>query len=421
MHIIIRFIYIFYLNYIDKIQLAKILKIYFYNKNIINSVFYCVYMTYEIITPMMMPIIFILFILIGYGTLSLSRHYKLPEPLLLFILGLIAQIVIEDINIKPYLVFALVILLFDAGTHFIPRKFDAHSAILIKFIAKSIAVNSIIIGIFLHSILFDSITATTILLSVFVGSALTACSQFEVLKVFKIKKSRLYYLTELEDHLSNPIAMIIMISVMTLILNIEKAPLLSALKSTIISIFFDVGIGLFLGLITLYAVVKIAKRRFFVLTSMVLAFLTYFVAVVFNGGGFIAVIIASIFYHNVTTKVPDMGEFTPLLSNLVYVFTFILMGYMVNISKIWALLACFVFIIYVLTRYILLHFSIRHTHLFMALDCPKGLLAGAVTLLGMIIFTDYYSRGILSMLIFVYIFCITLSYMLNLSTKDIVE
>ncbi|MFT4297861.1 MAG: cation:proton antiporter, partial [Candidatus Woesearchaeota archaeon] len=311
--------------------------------------------------------IFLLFIVVGYSTLIFSRTFKLPEPIILFAIGLIARMFVPSIPLVPLLIFALIILVFDAGAHFIPRKFDAHSLLLSDFIILSIAVNSLLTGLLIYFMIYPKISAFTIILSIIIGSMITACSQFEILKSFKIKRNRLYYLTILEDHLSNPIALIIAISGMNLILHLNNSGFTSSLFSTLSALLVDIGTGFFFGLIMLFVIVRLFKRKHIHFITFLFAILTYFISISGNGTGFIAVLILSLFFHNVSTKMPDMNEFSPFISNLVYIITFMLMGYVVELNIMVLLFAVILFGFYLIFRYVMLHFFIKDTHSFLAL------------------------------------------------------
>ena len=75
-----------------------------------------------IITSTNGSVLFFLFLLVfGYGILLICRKMKWPAPILLFVVGLIAKIFISRIDLMPFMIIAFVLLLFDAGSRFIPR------------------------------------------------------------------------------------------------------------------------------------------------------------------------------------------------------------------------------------------------------------------------------------------------------------
>jgi hypothetical protein len=369
-------------------------------------------------------ILFILFILFGFISLKKFRAFKLPVPIILFVLGIILRFFVTNLIIEPFLIFCMVVLIFDAGAHFIPRKFDKNSFFMFDFIIVSIILNSVIVGSLLYFFVFSRITSLMVLYSFLLGSMITACSQFEILKSFKIKKNNLYDLTILEDHLSNPIILFLSIFLINYIFLVPRTTMLFELNRVLSSLLIDVGIGVFLGLIMLFVIVRLFKRKKIHTTTFLFAFFTFFISIQFGGTGFIAVIILSLFFHNVSTHVSDLGEFTPFVRNLVYVIIFILMGYMVSFNFYLFLLTILLFIFYLLIRYILFFFLFKKVCLFMAFDCPKGLSIGSITLFAMILLENISFNSILilelfSILIVFYIMCIILSYMLNLIKKDI--
>jgi len=371
--------------------------------------------------------IFILLIVIGYGTLSLSRKYKLPEPIILLILGLVGQFFVKGIDLKMYFVFAAIILVFDAGAHFVPRRFKAHELLISEFVIYSIIINSLLVGFMLYFFIFNSITLTTILLSVLFGSLITACSQFEILRGFKIKRNRLYYLTELEDHLSNPIVAILAVVILGFLTQLSQTEILfNAIRNTFSLFFVDLSVGVFAGLIMLYVSIKIFKRKYISVITTIFAIFTFLIAREMDGIGLISVIILSLFFHNVNSKVHDMGEFGPFISNLVYVFVFISLGYIVKINLAVLFFSVVLLVLYLLFRFVFLHIPFRDNYGFLTLDCPKGLMVGAFTLIiyGMyeIHFTHIiFLPQLLSAVIMFFVYTIILSYLVNLIKHNITK
>lgn len=372
-------------------------------------------------------IIFFLVFIIGYIVLYFSKKQKLPAPIILFIIGLFLQLFIKDVDIMPFVVVSLVFLLFDAGSRFIPRKFNNNSIMIAEFVIYSILLNVFFFGLILHFLFFRQLTLYSALLSILFGCLITACSQFEILEFFKVKKNRLYNITELEDHISNPIVMIISVLVLFCLSYLSSNTVSRALALVLGSFFMDIAVGVFFGLIILYIAVRILKRKYTSVVAIVLSLLTYFVAVHYKGTGFIAVMIASLFFHNIVSKKPDMAEFNIYIDDAIYVFVFISMGYIVYMCSKVFLASIFFFLLYLAIRKFLLMFFVKETGeaaSFMTLDCPKGLLAGAFVVYALLIYTaSYYQTLIflLSNLILMFIYSIVLSYCVNILTKDIIK
>ena len=371
---------------------------------------------------------FFLIFIIGYIVLHFSKKQKLPAPVLLFIIGLFSQLFIKNIDIMPFVVVSLVFLLFDAGSRFIPRKFDNKAIMIAEFVIYSMLLNIFFLGLVLHFLFFRQLTLYSALLSMLFGSLITACSQFEILEFFKVKKNRLYNLTELEDHISNPIVMIIAILVLFCLNYLSSSDTVSkALTLVLGSFFMDIAVGVFFGLIILYIAVRILKRKHTSFVAIVLSLLTYFVAVHYKGTGFIAVIVASLFFHNIVSKKPDMAEFNIYIDDAIYVFVFISMGYIAYVCSKVFLASMFFFLLYLAIRKFLLTFFVKEkgeAGSFMTLDCPKGLLAGAFVVYASLVFMASYYQSLiflLSNLILIFIYSIVLSYSVNILTKDIIK
>ena len=367
-------------------------------------------------------IIMLSFVLVAYITLGVSRKFKLPEPLILFLLGIIMQFFIH-IEFFTIIEICLVLLIFDVGAHLVPKKFDNHALKFGEFILSSWFIFTLLFWVFLSYFWSYNVWYLNLTWSVFMSSIITASSQFELLKSFKIKYNRLYFLTELEDNLSNSFMMIVgLISLLFLTNYSSTGTALNILLKTLSQIFVDLSVGVFLGFIMLFFIVKVFKRRFVHYLTFIFAILIYFISVYFGGFGLIAVFIASIFYNNVKSKEAEMHEFVPFIRNLVYILVFIFIGYFIIIDNFAIVWSVILFMIYLLIRYVLLKIMLKYTQSFIAFDCPKGLATGALLL-----FT-YKSLswccGIREMTFFsiiamFFIWCILFSYSLNLYTHKI--
>jgi hypothetical protein len=368
-------------------------------------------------------VLLVILTVLGLFTLILSRKYKLPEPIILFVLGVFAQPYITIIDLKPVLIICLILLLFDAGSRFIPHKFDNHSLVMCEFIISSIAVNSAIIGIVLHLFFFKAISLTTIFASLLIGTLMTACSQFEILKFFRIKNNSYYKITELEDHLSNPIVLAFSILLLLMIQAWNLSGNYIDLLKVFGTIFLDIATGVFIGLFMLYASVKIFNRKHKSILAIFFSLLVYYVSGIYQGNGFFAVIVMSLFFHSTVSKTPDMDEFTPILRDLVYVLVFLIMGYTVKINSYILLLSCVFLAVYLLVRDIMLHLVMRKNLNFLIFDCPKGLAVGALVayaLLDIGMVNISYFNYLFHALILFFTFTILISYFANILTKDII-
>ncbi|MFT4343611.1 MAG: hypothetical protein ACMXYE_02580 [Candidatus Woesearchaeota archaeon] len=369
--------------------------------------------------------IFVLLFLIGYGTLILSRKYHLPEPLILFVIGMMAHVLVPGITAGWIVIIALVLLLFDAGAHFLPRKFDAHSVLVLEFILYSFVANTILSGVLLYAFLVHGFTVQLVLLAIVMGALLTACSQFEILKVFKVHINRLYRLTQLEDHLSNPL----MLTISLIALWFASSYALGidvALVAVLSALFIDIAVGIFFAIIVLALSRKFLRKLPLAYISAPVALLTYYQAYLFGGTGFIAVLVTSLFYHNTVSRVSDLGEFGPFLSNAVYILVFILLGYMIPITFAGLYIGFMLFMLYLSIRYILLGFFFHADQHFMTLDCPKGLAVGAVILLVVVgevsPFAGFPALHVaISSLVVAYVLSIASSYSVNVITHKIIK
>ncbi|MFT4303061.1 MAG: cation:proton antiporter [Candidatus Woesearchaeota archaeon] len=359
-------------------------------------------------------LIFVAFLVIGYLSLIVSRKFHLPEPLILVLLGIAAKFFV-NLHLGIIILLCIILLLFDAGSHFIPRKFDAHSVLMGEFIIYSIIINSLISAFLFYLLIGFSIEF--VILSIISGCLITTCSQFEILKMFKIKKNRLYNLTQLEEHLSNPIAIVFCILLISLILELEKN-FSVALLNTLNYFIIDIALGIVLGLLSIFIVVKLLKRSYFRLSAVILSFFCYFLANKLGGSGFLSVIVLSLFFHNIVSKIPDMDEFDPLVRNIVYIFVYIALGYMITFNLTIVTIALLLYLFYILFRFILLKLFFYHHHTFLTLDSPKGTLAISIALLFMILLPNY--TILFSSLLLFFIISILISYIINLVFKDIV-
>jgi len=341
--------------------------------------------------------IFFLFIAIGYGTLSLSRKNHLPEPVILFVLGVLLQHIIH-ISYSDLILFislSALLVIFDAGAHFIPRHFSHIAHKTLDFVLISLVLYTLFSGIFLHLFFFAEITLFSIFISIMVAALLTSSSQFEILGMFKYRQNKLFHLTMLEDHISTPIMLFVVLTIFSFL----KYGFLSGLSM----LFIDVVVGFFIGLFAIHI-----KRLNLSFIIPALALLVYILSIYLGGLGFIAVLVVSLFFHNSVQSKPDMHEFNDVLRHFAYVFLFICAGYLVQLHITVISFSVFLFAVYLLVRYMLIKKMFRHARTFLTFDCPKGL---AVISMALLVFT---STNLMSSIIVITMLTITAAYVLNL-------
>ena len=237
---------------------------------------------------------------------KLSDRFGIPAILLFLILGMLAGsegiggIRFDDPSLAQTLsIFAFVLILFSGGFH--TKWKDARPVMTESFSLATVGVllTAVIVGLFAWRIL-----GLTLLEGLLLGSMMSSTDAAAVFSVLRSKgvslKGNLKPLLELESGSNDPMAMFLTIGLIELIKNPA-----SSLFSMVLLFFQQMVIGAILGYLMGRLVALIINRiklgydGLYPVFSLGSVFLTFWMASLINGSGFLAVFIMGIVMNTV--------------------------------------------------------------------------------------------------------------------------
>lgn len=345
-------------------------------------------------------------LLLGILCSVLSKKLKVPNVLVLVILGLIlGKIMYKDqplFTFNPSFlvgigVLALVMIVFDGASRLRLREVNELSLSALKLITNFIIFSALIITLFTTILFFEHLTAENILFSLIFSVLIVGTDPDAIFSLFHDyslgKAKRIFELLEVEAIANTPIIVIIPFIILDLIKNLvsENGSLFSAFINQIpvflAQIIVGVGTGVVIGIIVFKSMQKFYSEQFSPVGIITAALLSYVIAEQLNGNGVLAVATLGLLFGNVYVKEkPRLQEFSYMLSNALEILVFVLVGVMIKIplSINFLLKSLFIFSLLVLSRVVSVFIALRNSKhsfrekLFISFNMPKGIAVAVV-------------------------------------------
>ncbi len=327
-------------------------------------------------------------LLIGLLTSALSQKFRIPNILLLLLIGFgigrikyngIHLIQFPDSFILSISILALVMIVFDSTSRLKPLKFDYFSmhTLWLSFV------------FLLFNLIFLTIIARWIFgiswISAVIFGALMSGTDFNsVLSFFRGAKNQVFEFLEMESWFST-----IFVSLLPfLILDFSEAlGAANGLWLFIQNITMSIAVGVLIG----FVMFKFIGRKYSSVSSplalILCALLAYIVAEKFNGNGVVAAAALGLLFGNVHLNHKEqLHSFSSVFSSSLEILVFVFIGLIapIDFSLRFFINSLLLFIAYVGIRLFAMLFSLRGMHfrfkdkLFMALNAQKGAVVGVI-------------------------------------------
>lgn len=266
-----------------------------------------------------------------------STFIGIPTLIVFLVIGMllgsdgIVGIYFDDYLIVQYIsIFALIIILFSGGldTNFKIMKPVATKGLLLSILG--VLITAIIMGIFIHLI-----TGMDLIIALLIGSIISStdvAAVFSIFKTYDLKlKNKLDTILELESATNDPMAYVLTTSLIYLVIN----PATST-ESFIFILIQSLTLGFIVGLISgklssrVINGIKLDFPGLYPVLLMGVAVLTFALAELVHGNGFLAVYIASVFIGNskLISKKAQINFFDGM-AWLMQILMFIILGLLV--------------------------------------------------------------------------------------------
>ena len=327
-------------------------------------------------------------LLIGLLTSALSHKFRIPNSLLLLLIGFgigrieyngNALIHFPDSFILSISILALVMVVFDSTSRFKPLKLDYFSmhTLWLSFVF-------LLFNLVFLAILARWIFGISWISSVVFGALMSGTDFNVVLSFFRGAKNHVFEFLELESWFST--IFVILIPFLALDLN-DAMGIANGSWLLIQNLGVSIAVGVLIGLVMF----KFIGRKYSSVSSplavILCAVLAFIIAEMFKGNGVIAAASLGLIFGNVHLKHKEqLHSFSSVFSSSLEILVFVLIGLIIPIdfSLQFFVNSFLLFIAYIGIRLLAMLFSLRGMHfkfkdkVFMALNAQKGIVVGVI-------------------------------------------
>lgn len=341
-----------------------------------------------------------LLLILGILVTYLSYKIKIPNVILLILLGVALSYVPNPFNLSEPLIsfdhtflltmgiFSLAIIVFESSSHFSFKEVDSVSskALRITLVFTTLT----LIGLTLAGKLFFP-NRGWVSLMIF-AAAMCGTSPDVVLSSFKKNTNNIIKTLQVESIVNTPINVLLPFIIIDFITAPEIADSRAALiplfgQAILMKIITGIGTGVLFGFILLRILKKNGKKKIAPVILLAMALLTYVVAEALEGNGVLAVtVLGLIFGNSFLKRKTSIKNFSSTLSLSLEILIFILIGFLIRVplDLVFFVKTVALFGIYILLRWIAILISLRKgketakEKLFLALNAPKGIAVAVV-------------------------------------------
>lgn len=380
-------------------------------------------------------------LVVGVLAAILAERLRIPRILALLIAGVVLGVLrynnqqlitFPESFIVVMALLTLILVVFEGTSRIRIREVDKPSSKALKLVLVNIVLNlvlltPIIILLFLHS--FD--IRNILIASSFsiLASGTDVAAVFAILQKKSYKTKKWFDILKIESIINTPIVVVIPLIILEVVKNISSEGFVNAfitqLPNVVQSFVVGLGSGVFVGII----IIKALRHTHKVLTAqlglLTAAIVTYVLSENFQGDGVIAVATLGIMFATVSMRhKEEIRRFNTTASLLFEIIVFTLLGLVIPLPKtgLFLFLSLTIFGVLLVIRLLSVHISLSkeanpREKLFLALESPKGIAVGVVTL--SILFSNIIGVRILSSLILSFIiYSLVLSSIVSLYYQD---
>ncbi len=344
-------------------------------------------------------------LLLGLLVSLLSKHYRMPNILLLLLLGYgLSKLSVDGIKIFQYdevlfvgiAILSLVVIVFSGSSTFEYKALDKGTASVLRLVGLFMIFNLIFLTLATHLIFFDRFSAETILLSAIFSALMSGTDTASVLSMFKDKTNKVLNFLKLEAIFNTPFTVIIpfiLLQMMNVFATSNSSSFITTITSQMEPFLLNILVGLGSGVLVSIIILRLMRRFYNAALSptalLTAALLSYVLAENLQGDGVIAVATLGFSFANIAVKNKEsLQEFNFMLSGILEILVFVLVGMIINIntSPVFLLKAMSLFIIGIIIRGLTINIVLdpeeftKRERWFMILNMPKGLTVAVVIL-----------------------------------------
>ncbi|MFH0867706.1 MAG: cation:proton antiporter [Candidatus Woesearchaeota archaeon] len=335
-------------------------------------------------------------LLIGLLTSIISQKFRIPNILLLLLIGIGLGrveykggplIYFPELFLTGISILALVMIVFDSASRFKLKRFDYFSLHNLWLSFIFLVFNLIFLTIFTMLIFgIESVFPALIFAALMSGTDPAA-----VLAMLKNSSNKVFEFLKLEALLNTPLVVLLPFIILDLKRTLEDKLVISTFIEQLVPLLQQFVVGIGSGVLIGLIMFKFMRKKYSVVLSplavITSALLAYIIAENLDGNGVLAVTAMGLLFGNVYLKQKfQLQEFASVFSNSLEILVFVLIGIMIAIpfSLEFLIKSTMLFIIYLLIRFFAVMFSLRSMDftlkekVFMSLNVQKGIAVAVV-------------------------------------------
>ncbi len=336
-------------------------------------------------------------LLVGIIASLLAAKLKLPDVLLLILLGLAAAFIkyqgrplveFPALFLATISILALALIVFDSSVRLRLRELDVHYMKSLKLVIISTLFIFLFFSVISHIVLGVSLWLAILFAVMVIGT-----SPEVVLPMLSEYKGTILNVLKLEALFNTPLTVVLPFLVVDFMRGAPTGVLpefINMLTPFLTKLVAGIGAGIFVGLILYKMTQKKYSPIYSPLAVIVAAMLTYVLSENLGGNGVLAVTTLGIFFGNIALKQakPRAGFLSAesVLTKALFIFVFILVGMTIKIplTADFFIRAGILFLSYLLIRFIAVALCFRDSDftfrkkLFMTMVSPKGISTATV-------------------------------------------
>jgi len=347
-------------------------------------------------------------LLLGIICTIISKKLKIPNILLLIIIGIIignldykgsALISFPEIFLISMGTLALVMVIFDSSSRFKFKEFDTFSIRALKLS---------IIFLFLNLIFLTIATKwafkiESALIAAVFAALISGTDPMSVMIMLKESKSKVIKMLEIESIINTPIIVLVPFMIIEFMKSVNVNLIFSRFVEQIVPFLQQfvsgIGAGILVGIIVFKIMRKQYSETLSPLALITAALLTYILAENLGGNGVLAVTVMGVIFGSFYVKEKaQLQEFSSLFANSLEILVFVLVGMIINIpfTVDFFIKSFSLFLVYLIIRFVSIQITFKKEEynikekIFMMLNAQKGI---AVAVIAFMLFASYGDEG----------------------------
>lgn len=335
-------------------------------------------------------------LLVGLLTSVISQKFRIPNILLLLLIGIGLGrveykggplIYFPELFLTSISILALVMIVFDSASRFKLKKVDYFSLHTLWLSVVFLVFNLIFLTIFII-LIFD---VKSIFLALMFAALMAGTSPAVVLSMFKNVKNKVFEFLKLEALLNTPLIVLLPFIILDLKTTLKDELIISTFIEQFVPLLQQFVVGIGAGVLVGLIMFKFMRKKYSVVLSplavITSALLAYIIAENLDGNGVLAVTTMGLLFGNVYLKQKfQLREFASVFSNSLEILVFVLIGLVIVIpfSLEFLIKSVALFALHLIIRFSAIIFSLRgmdftlKEKIFMSLNTQKGIAVAVV-------------------------------------------